>query len=382
MEYMLEETVLTPPVVDKRIAKNTTAKNTKRKTRNSVSLFTGAGGMDIGFTKAGFNVVWANEIMPDYAKTYELNHEGVMHCGDIRDYLDDVDKLKNIDIVFGGPPCQGFSVAGKMDPNDERSQLIFSFFDVVERTKPTAFVLENVKALGKLGKWQSVRNKMFERAWELGYDYVDLIVLNATHYGVPQKRERMFFIGIKGAEGLKNKGGILEFLKKYQRVSPPVGEFFKKLGPAGSPHNASICNAKITLAKAPIMRASAYSGMIFNGAGRPIDAKGYSNTLPASMGGNRTPIIDEEQIFNGGDGWVEAYHKMLMKGERPQDIEIPSHLRRITVEEAAMIQTFPPDYHFAGGQSSKYSQIGNAVPCDLAYAVASAIQDALESEGL
>lgn len=353
-----------------------------QKLRRSVSLFTGAGGMDVGFTKAGFEVVWANEILKDACETYSLNHEGVMRCGDIRNYLDEVASLGDVEVVFGGPPCQGFSVAGKMDPNDERSKLIFSFFDVVERTKPKAFVLENVKALGLLSKWKPVRDKMFERAWELGYDHVELIVLNATHYGVPQKRERMFFIGVKSGQKIRSNGGIRHYLKQYEKVSPPVGEFFKKLGPAGSAKNASLCNAKITLAKDPVLRASAYSGMLFNGAGRPIDASGYSNTLPASMGGNKTPIIDENQVFHGGDGWVEEYHRLVAKGNRPENVEIPSHLRRITVEEAAMIQTFPENYRFAGGQSMKYLQIGNAVPCDLAYAVGAALNDALEDEGL
>lgn len=358
------------------------AKKSARKTRKSVSLFTGAGGMDVGFAKAGYDTVWANEILKDACETYNLNHSGIMRCGDIRDYLDEVSALKDVDVVFGGPPCQGFSVAGKMDPDDERSKLLFSFFDVVERAKPQAFVLENVKALGQLSKWQPVRDAMFQRAWDLGYEYVDLVILNATHYGVPQKRERMFLIGVKDAKTLQSKGGIRHFLKKYEKLAPPVGEFFKQLGPAGSENNSSICNAKITVAKDPVMRASAYSGMMFNGAGRPIDANGYSNTLPASMGGNRTPIIDENQVFHGGDSWVEKYHKTLMSGERPQDIEIPKHLRRITVEEASMIQTFPSDYKFAGRQSMQYLQIGNAVPCELAYAVGSALQDALEDEGL
>jgi DNA (cytosine-5)-methyltransferase 1 len=358
------------------------AKKSKRKSRKSISLFTGAGGMDVGFAKAGYDTIWANEILKDACATYNLNHTGVMRCGDIRDYLDEVAKLKDVDVVFGGPPCQGFSVAGKMDPNDERSKLLFSFFDVVERAMPQAFVLENVKALGQLSKWQPVRDAMFQRAWDLGYEYVDLIILNATHYGVPQKRERMFLIGIKDAKTVQSKGGIRHYLKKYEKLSPRVGEFFKQLGPAGSPKNSSICNAKITVAKDPIMRASAYSGMMFNGAGRPIDANGYSNTLPASMGGNRTPIIDENQVFHGGDSWVEKYHKTLMSGERPKAVEIPQHLRRITVEEASMIQTFPSDYKFAGTQSMQYLQIGNAVPCELAYAVGSALQDALEDEGL
>lgn len=378
----MTEGTIAKPVDLKQQASPTPATKKSTKIRRGVSLFTGAGGMDVGFSRAGIESVWANELVKEAAATYSLNNAGVMRVGDVRNYLGEVSELKDIDIVFGGPPCQGFSVAGKMDPNDERSKLIFSFFDVVERTNPEAFVLENVKALGKLEKWQPVREKMFERARELGYSYVDLVILNATNYGVPQKRERMFFIGVKNAKTLEAKGGIKSFLRKYEKQSLPIGEFFRKLGPAGSPGNSSVCNAKITLAKAPILRASAYSGMLFNGAGRPTDAKGYSNTLPASMGGNRTPIIDEHQIFNGGDSWVEKYHELLRSGQKPEDIEIPSHLRRITVEEAAMIQTFPSDYRFAGGQSAQYHQIGNAVPCDLAYAVAAALQDALDDQGL
>jgi DNA (cytosine-5)-methyltransferase 1 len=353
------------------------------KTRKSISLFTGAGGMDVGFSRAGFDVVWANEINKDACDTYRLNHKGQIDCGDIRNFVDKLDSYKDIDVVFGGPPCQGFSVAGKMDPNDERSQLIFSFMDVVEKVKPKAFVLENVKALAILDKWAPVRNRLYDRARSLGYDFVELVLLNATEYGVPQKRERMFFIGIKGASKISNNlSGFYAFLNKYKKTASPIRELFNKIGPIGTEKNNRICRAKITLAREPILRRSAYAGMIFNGAGRPIDANGYSNTLPASMGGNRTPIVDENQIFNGGESWIENYHGMLWAGERPENITPPSYLRRITVDEASRIQTFPNDYKFAGKQNSIYSQIGNAVPCELAYVVGAALQEALDSEGL
>lgn len=353
------------------------------KTRKSISLFTGAGGMDVGFSRAGFDVVWANEINKDACETYRLNHKGQIECGDIRNFIDKLDSHKDIDIVFGGPPCQGFSVAGKMDPNDERSQLIFSFMDVVEKIKPKAFVLENVKALAVLDKWKPVRTALYDRAHSLGYDFVELVLLNATEYGVPQKRERMFFIGIKGASKISLKlDGFQGFLEKYKKTASPIRDLFNQLGPIGTDKNNKICRAKITLAREPILRRSAYAGMIFNGAGRPIDANGYSNTLPASMGGNRTPIIDENQVFNGGESWIENYHSMLWAGERPENITPPNFLRRITVDEASRIQTFPNDYKFSGKQNSIYSQIGNAVPCELAYVVGSALQEVLDSEGL
>ena len=327
-------------------------------------------------------MAWANDILKDACDTYALNHGTNIRCGDLRDYFDEIAKLSDIELVFGGPPCQGFSVAGKMDPHDERSKLLPLFFDVVGLIQPQAFVLENVKALGVSSRWQNIRDQMFERAYKFGYKYVDLIVLNASHYGVPQKRERMFFIGIKDAKDLQKRGGIKHYLKQYESLSPPVGDFFKRLGPAGNPNNSSLCNAKITLAKDPVLRASAYAGMLFNGMGRPIDANGYANTLPASMGGNKTPVIDEKQVFNEEAAWVESYHKSILSGESVAGITPPNHLRRITVEEASMIQTFPKNYKFSGRQSSRYLQIGNAVPCGLAYAVGAAVRDILVAEKL
>lgn len=351
--------------------------------RKAISLFTGAGGMDVGFSDAGFDIVWANDIDVDACETYRLNHSVDIKCGDLKKYIDSLHEFKNIDLVFGGPPCQGFSVAGKMDPNDERSKLIFTFMDVVGKVEPLAFVMENVKALATLEKWEPVRTTLFERARKYGYEFAQIFVLNATEYGVPQKRERMFFVGIKGASGLaKSFAGFQPYLEKYKKTASPIRKLFHELGPVGTEKNRMTCRAKITLARKPILRKSAYAGMLFNGAGRPIDADGYSNTLPASMGGNRTPIIDEEQVFNGSAHWVEAYHTALIEGKSPSEFVPPCHLRRITVEEAARIQTFPRNYKFAGQQNSIYSQIGNAVPCELARSVAMALQNALTDEGL
>ena len=163
----------------------------------AVSLFTGAGGMDIGFEKAGVNVIFANELMKEAAETYKANHPGrTIVNDDINNVIEKMNNYEGTDLVFGGPPCQGFSVAGKMDPDDARSKLIFTFLDVVERVKPRAFVMENVKALGFLDKWEPVRKKYLERASRLGY-HCSPFILNATEYGVSQKRERVFFIGIK-----------------------------------------------------------------------------------------------------------------------------------------------------------------------------------------
>ncbi len=341
---------------------------------SAVSLFTGAGGMDIGFEAAGIETVFANELMKEAAETYKANHSsGVMVNDDINNILDSLENFRNADFVFGGPPCQGFSVAGKMDPNDERSKLIFTFLDAVEKTQPKVFIMENVKALGALGKWGAIREKFLDRASQLGYTCAPFILL-ATEYGVPQKRERVFFIGIQDNQDAFFEYNMTNLLEEQKHEAPVIRETLRSLGRAGTELNPVTCTAKITFATRPIMRKSAYAGMYFNGQGRPIDIDGYANTLPASMGGNKTPFIDEEYLHGDAtEDWVVAYHKGLLEGTiEPEYREAPSRLRRITIKEAARIQTFPDDYVFCGNKGKIYTQIGNAVPCKLAEVVARA----------
>lgn len=352
------------------------------KRSTAVSLFTGAGGMDVGFERAGIRSVFANELMKEAADTYNANHPaGVMVNDDIYNVLPSLDEYKGVDFVFGGPPCQGFSVAGKMDPNDERSKLIFTFLDVVEKVQPKAFVMENVKALGYIDKWEPVRNRYLERARALGYNCAPFI-LNATDYGVSQKRERVFFIGIRNNYDPFFEGHMHGFIEQQKHKAPVIRELLKSLGPAGTEKNPNTCTAKITFATSPVMRKSPYAGMYFNGQGRPINIDGYANTLPASMGGNKTPFVDEEYLYGEADeDWVVSYHKGLVEGTiEPQFEEAPSRLRRITIREAVKIQSFPDDYVFCGNKGKIYTQIGNAVPCKMAEAVAKAVIAYLDSE--
>lgn len=339
----------------------------------AISLFSGAGGMDVGFEKAGVEVIWANEINKEAAETYKLNHPNTTLVNDdINNQISTLESFRgNVDLVFGGPPCQGFSVAGKMDPNDERSQLVWSFLDVVKVTQPRAFVLENVKALAKLEKWSEVRKRIFSVSQEMGYTCFPFL-LNATEYGVPQKRERVFFIGIKNDLFFEEQ--INYYLQNNKIKAKTIKETLFDLGRAGSEKNPNTCTAKITFATNPIMRKTAYSGMYFNGQGRPINIDDYANTLPASMGGNKTPFIDEEYLYGDAhSNWVESYHKKLVDGYEPVFEEAPTRLRRLTIKEAARIQTFPENYIFYGSKGRVYTQIGNAVPCDLAYAVAKSV---------
>lgn len=340
----------------------------------AVSLFTGAGGMDVGFNRAGVKTVFANELVKEAADTYNANHaKGIMVNDDIDHVIDKLDSFKGVDLVFGGPPCQGFSVAGKMDPDDKRSRLIFTFLDIVEIVQPKAFVMENVKALGKLEKWEPVRKKYLERARSLGYICMPFI-LNATEYGVPQKRERVFFIGVRDNNDQFYEYHINDLIEQQKEKAPSIRNLLKPLGRAGTKQNPITCTAKITFATKPVMRKSPYAGMYFNGQGRPIDVDGYANTLPASMGGNKTPFVDEDYLYGTSRrDWVVDYHKGLTNGTIvPEFKDAPKRLRRITIREAARIQTFPDDYIFCGNRGKIYTQIGNAVPCKLAEVVARA----------
>jgi DNA (cytosine-5)-methyltransferase 1 len=351
-----------------------------------VSLYSGCGGLDLGFARAGMRPVWANDIDPFAVETYNRipktddpewreaarqfeGHSAV--AGDVRTLARDLDKGA-ADLVIGGPPCQAFSVAGRMDPNDPRSRHVFNFLGVVARVRPRAFVMENVAALARNQRWADVIAQLAATATK-NYD-TKLIVLNASHWGVPQARERMFLVGLPKGTG--------ELVMPAPTVaSPPsVGEVLRKLPAAGQPGNDQLCTAKITMAKNPVLRLSPFAGMLFNGQGRPVDLNRPAPTLPATMGGNRTPIIDLDQLEHGQAPWVVGYHQRLFVERKPPLPLLPAEarMRRLTVVEAAAIQTFPSDMDWCGPQSARFRQIGNAVPPVLAWHVAQAVQAAIE----
>lgn len=354
-----------------------------------VSLYSGAGGLDLGFAKAGFTPVFANDIDSNAVATYNrIRHvedpewrdaarrfEGhTAIAGDVREVAADLQEGA-AELVIGGPPCQGFSVAGRMNPDDPRSRHVFDFLGLVSRISPRAFVMENVAALARNKRWSDILQRL-RSLGERNYK-VSLHVLNASHWGVPQARERMFLVG------LPQDGPDLTFPAPPTLDSPPtVRDALEHLPAAGMPGNASLCTAAITLAKSPVLRRSPYAGMLLNGQGRVISAARPAPTLPASMGGNRTPVIDEGELYRGDPAWIEQYHRSLFEEGKAPLRELPSDtkLRRLTVEEAAALQTFPRDLAWDGPQSARFRQIGNAVPPRLAFHVAAAVRAALGNE--
>ena len=335
----------------------------------AVSLYAGAGGLDLGFANADFELLWAVEADRHAVSTYRAN----LGSHAIAGLLPDACPSSNLkpDLVIGGPPCQGFSVIGRMDPDDPRSQHVHAFLDVVEALSPRAFCLENVKALAESSRWETVRDGLRRRAIELEYE-VELFVLNAADYGVPQARERMFLVGTRGAKPLcpvpVSKGS-----------HETVREALSRLPTFGEPGNDTSSAARIIPAEKPVMRPSPHEGsLLFNGSGRPLRLDRPAKTLPASMGGNATPIIDQLEFEQGVDPWVAGYHARLREGRKPNK-RAPRRLRRLTVEEAAALQGFPPSWNWIGPTGSRYRQVGNAVPPPLAERVALSIRETLEA---
>jgi DNA (cytosine-5)-methyltransferase 1 len=224
--------------------------------------------------------------------------------------------------------------------------------------RPRAFVAENVAGFA-VGARRAHFNALLGELRALRFRVVAK-VLNAAGYGVPQKRQRMLIVGIRGEDFAFPRATFGPGQAHPWRVAGDV----IGLEPIGVP-NPSI----VTYARYPDIRPNPYDGHVYNGGGRPIDLGRPAPTLLASMGGNKTPWVDTL-------GVVEEYHARLVAGGEPRTGRVRG-ARRITVTEAALLQTFPPGMHFAGTRSSCYRQIGNAVPPLLARELGSALVELL-----
>lgn len=298
---------------------------------NVVSLFSGAGGLDYGFIMAGHNILWANDLYEDAVETYRKNIGNHIICKDIS--LIDTNDIPNCDIVIGGFPCQGFSVANtKRHIKDTRNTLYKQLIRVIQAKRPTFFLAENVKGILSLGKGEVIKT-IISDFQSIGYK-VKYKLLNAADYGVPQTRMRVIIVGVREdidfdyqyPEPTNSQYGSLI---TAQWVS--VGEIMAEIPDPDLPNDL------------PNHQYSKYK-LGFNGyiGHRPIDP---SKPAPTVTG-------------RGDDkgGVVILPH--------------PNGLRRMSGRELAAVQSFPLNYEFCGSLSSVYRQIGNAVPPLLAYAVA------------
>ena len=318
----------------------------------AMNLFAGAGGLALGVARGGFSVVAANEWDADALATFAMNFPSVfVSSSDVR-ALELSPWRGRIDLLFGGPPCQPFSVAGHQKAQEDERDMLPAFIAAVSVIQPAAFLLENVPGLAS-ARHREYLEEVLDQLRRLGYRVADPQILDAASYGVAQHRRRIFIVGTANGE--------YEYPRpthgpNRQHPYRSAGEELENV-PFDKPNRA-----KVTYARKPVLRPSPWAGMLVNGKGRPINLTRPSPTIPASAGGNRTHIIDRQGI-------LRRYHSHLQAGGSPRDGDVAG-VRRLTVRESARLQSFPDWYQFSGTRSSQYRQVGNAVPPLLAEAVA------------
>lgn len=289
-----------------------------------VSLFSGAGGLDLGLQRAGHTIIWANDIDKDAVETYRYNISKDIICADIKSIQ--ISQIPIADVVVGGFPCQGFSMANlRRNTSDERNSLYKFFYEIVKANQPKYFIAENVKGILSLGNGTVIR-QIESDFIDAGYN-ISISLVQMADYGVPQNRQRVIIIG--------NRKDLPQskYLLLPQRSHSKDGKTLPKW-----------ITIKETLSKYPDPNepnqyynhvASSYKINVRNFTGhRVTDADKPCPTILARG--------------NGGGGVVAIPHY--------------NGSRRLTVRESAAIQTFPDDFLFIGKLNSCYRQIGNAVP--------------------
>lgn len=397
-----------------------------------ISLFSGAGGMDLGFINAGFDIVWANDFFKEAVESYKKNVDERIIYGDITK-IPSSEMPDDIDLVIGGFPCQGFSIANtKRSMKDERNFLYKEMLRVIDDKKPKFFVAENVKGIlsMKKGKVFEMIKKDFKK---LGYN-VDAKLLNAAEYGIPQARERVVIIGnrigvknpypnpthwvdskkYESKKGLKDPITVEEtigFLSDVRLSDKPIildngmviynhmaatNVYDKFWGRKYKVKQEDICDyLKMWRDKAgyTTKKVDDHFGYKYT-AGHWFRKDNHSGSIPKP-----SDWWELKKILGFDNKYDKKVTTMVEKEikfeqslritnwNRPSDTITATspeiHVnreRRLSARECAMLQTFPMDYEFVGSLNVIYRQIGNAVPVKLAEQIAKGIYDVLKNE--
>lgn len=329
----------------------------------AISMFSGAGGLDIGTQLAGVPVLTSLDIFEDSVETMRRNafFKGTKHeCGDITEidgnHYADILKRENPEklVIVGGPPCQPFSKAGywvtneKRDSSKDPRNLIVPYFNIISDIRPDGFVLENVESIMHPTNREAVET-IFENMDRLGYKY-SVLKLNAAEYGIPQKRKRVFFLASKkpiNAKLIKTNGSEKECaknpeLKPYERVVDWIGKFDspeyfgdENLSAEGKWEHELTC---VPFGKnyIALTERAGYPDPVF------VAGKRYWLSLLKLH-----PFLPSWTVIASPGHWEGPFHW---------------NNRRLSIRELAAIQTFPDDYQFYGSTFSQHKQIGNAVP--------------------
>ena len=348
-----------------------------------IDLFAGVGGLSLGFEKKGFEVVLANKYDASIAASYIANHKNTkMIVGDITslDLEDTFGKMAGkVDVVIGGPPCQGFSQKGQRKTiHDERNFLFKYYVSVVELVKPKYFVMENVPNL-LTAEGGYFRHEIEELFNKLGYS-LEYGVLNASDYGVPQNRRRAVIIGKLGGDAPKlpipqgNKVTIWDAISDLAYLESGEGSEEQEYKfPAESDYEK-------------MLRAD--SSILFNHIATKHSPLALERLALIPPNAGREVLPEEhltKSIYSGT--WTrmkkdEISVTITTRFDTPSSGKFthPFLNRAITVREAARIQSFPDDFHFVGNKGSQMKQVGNAVPPLLAAAIAEVIMNDIKEE--
>lgn len=385
-----------------------------------IDLFSGAGGLSEGLEQAGFHSLYASEIVPVYAETYKLNHPGTMV--DVRD-IRIVDpaavrkelelEIGELDLVAGGPPCQGFSINAPIrSSNDPRNHLFRDYLRFVEEFQPRAVLIENVPGLVSFEHGGTL-HAIIDSLAQLGYG-ADVHILGAPYYGVPQMRWRTIIMALRGSlipqsawpEPVRHAPLRANFTTTFDgrvivktpspETSAPFTTLWEAIGDLPPLENGERGERIKPYASEPAcdyqraLRVGS-SGVVNHEAGR-LSAVNMRRLAFIKPGDNWTAIpfdllpkgmqkarrTDHTKRY-GRTPWDEIASTVLTKCDPHWGAYFhPEQDRAYTVREAARIQSFPDHYVFCGAQAEQYAQVGNAVPPMLAEAVGKSLRAVLE----
>lgn len=375
-----------------------------KKKNTFIDLFAGCGGLSLGLEQAGFIPCFVNEIVETFCQTYKVNHnlsDDRYYIGDINNLNEEIEKyislFKDVTLVCGGPPCQGFSMANRQRViDDPRNQLYKAFLQFLSKVRPKFFIMENVKGMmNKINEIEQNYKDFLGDEYTFAYD-----VLRAQDFGVPQNRERLIFIGNRVGVNPKM---IFEEIYKQKRIS-----FVLRDALIGLPHLESKTDkgqkdienelSGFTVRDFEYIQNDFYHFIngdkvltkLYNHKNRYNNSRDIEiyRRLPQGANSLHESIADIMPYKSRNDIFKDKYFKL---DENQICKTITSHMkfdcnmyihpweaRGLSPREAARIQTFPDNFVFTGAQNQWYAQIGNAVPVKLAKAIGEGIMKFIE----
>lgn len=348
---------------------------------NAIDLFSGCGGFSYGFQQAGYNVLVGVDNDDAALKTFEKNHNNSiglnlnLHEKQSIDLISEKIGNSKVDVIIAGPPCQGFSLTGTRDENDKRNTLFYSIFELANRVKPNAIIIENVIGIATLYKGKA-KKEIIRLCDEFGYS-CNFQAIYAPNYGIPQIRKRMFFVGVKKEIGLFEFPEPTHNENNYISCKQAIGDLPTLETDLGAEQMDYIENPQSLYQKA--MRNG--SKALFNHLGTKHTELVVDVISQVPEGGNHKDLPEGVGIsrkFN--EAWTR-YHSQ--KPSKTIDTGHRNHFhykwnRVPTVRENARLQSFPDDFVFLGNKTQQYRQVGNAVPPLLGKIIAEKLKNYLK----